>query len=783
MFSGCGKGMDGKETGNLPNQGNTSVGDNGQKPSSKSNANTSDNDLEDGGSATNAPDGGLEDGGSAKGESVGNPESSGNLTAENEKNPDVSVIEASTGIPDDTASDVQFELLTNYKEKSIPSVKEYGAGEDESYCNVLLNTKNQIEYYTQQKSEDGRHFFKYTLTENEAGSIWEREALIWCDSFGDEIGDGDDWVKVFAGEDGCDYAWYLGKDKNAHLVKRVENYSVEITGLDWTYTNFIEPAVLENGNIVSANLGRECSVYDPADGSLLERFRCGFYQSICVRANQIYIGDSQGSSVQHYDAEKKEFAEISAGFDTTIRTTVSGDDVYVCNMHGIYRAKASGGQFQKVLDAGTYHFANDSAILLKFFVIGDAFYVVYGESGCPIKKYFPAGADDVAEKFLKIYSLETNDVILDMISEFQEMYPEVEIVYETGERADGSVTTADRIRALNTRIFAGDGPDILLMDGLSVDSYLNKKLLVDLSPVLGDLKDELTENILSAYTMDEKIYMLPARFKVPMILACGPKEEQYDTLKALVEYSEEKGGVMRSDYTYENIFEMLYYNYPPEIISEGKTVNRDAILEFLELLKRLCVSEKAVESANWPTTYLNGLNPVMSFAKGEVDFEFITLTGRYALGEYPEAIRIRGGQMLPGGRRFFPNALIAINALSKQQELAGDFVRFAFSYEVQDRNVGNSGYSIHKTVLDECATLDMTQYTLGGGDFWLRDSGPEEYAKMIAYVRKVDKPFTVEGYLWDIMMDEAMGYLNGKKSLEASVDVVVERIQLYLYEQ
>ena len=217
---------------------------------------------------------------------------------------------------------------------------------------------------------------------------------------------------------------------------------------------------------------------------MIKRFQCGFYQSICIEGDQVYIGDLTGSSVQHYDAGKQEFAAtLEAGFDTTIRTAVSGDDVYVCNKNGtlpaqirtdnipvfqytglnkirispvksrnflicnkngIYRARKDGGSFTKVLEAGTYHFANDSAVLLKFFVMGDAFYVVYGEDGASIKKYYPAGEDEAADKTINIYSLKTNEVILDMISEFQNMYPDTEIVYETGEGAEGSITTADR---------------------------------------------------------------------------------------------------------------------------------------------------------------------------------------------------------------------------------------------------------------------------------------------------------------------------------------------------
>lgn len=362
----------------------------------------------------------------------------------------------------------------------------YGQGEEkEHYCNVLLNSENQIEYYTYSKDKDGRHFYKYTLIEEAGGDgdflespYWEREELFWCEGFGKEIGEGGDWVKIFTGEDGNDYAWYLGTDNNAHLVKRVEglsgeagtvtgngekDYYKEIAGLDWTYTNFIEPGVLENGNIICADLGRQCSIYNPEDGSLIKRFQCGFYQSICIEGDQVYIGDLTGSSVQHYDAGKQEFAAT--------------------------------------LEAGTYHFANDSAVLLKFFVMGEAFYVVYGEDGASIKKYYPAGEDEAADKTINIYSLKTNEVILDMISEFQNMYPDTEIVYETGEGAEGSITTADRIRALNARLLSGDGPDILLMDGLSSDSYISKGILADLSPMLGEAMGYLTDK----YSLSESV--------------------------------------------------------------------------------------------------------------------------------------------------------------------------------------------------------------------------------------------------------------------------------------
>ncbi len=128
-------------------------------------------------------------------------------------------------------------------------------------------------------------------------------------------------------------------------------------------------------------------------------------------------------------------------------------------------------------------------VLLKFFAVGDAFYIVYGEDRGIIKKYSPAGEGEGASSYLTVYSLKRNDLIIDMISEFQDQYPDIELIYETGEGADGSITMSDRIRALNARILAGDGPDVLLLDGLPVDSYIEKGILEDLTTVLGSEKE------------------------------------------------------------------------------------------------------------------------------------------------------------------------------------------------------------------------------------------------------------------------------------------------------
>ncbi len=693
-----------------------------------------------------------------------------------------------------------FEPLENYKESSILSVYTQD-NDNEYYCNALLNQDNEVEYYTVAKEEDGYYIWRYTLregvTKEEAegnpdfwvykkGAAWEREPVLWLEGIKAEIDQGR--VFYLRGEDKNEYAWYMASGEKSHLVKRNGDSYVEIPLSGWNITEQATVAVLANGNVVSADLGRECNVYNPENGSLLTSFRCGWYESICVRGNTIYISTHGGESVQRYDAEKQEFLPvIEAAFDNSVRIAQQEDDVYVCTPGGFYRAKETDTSFQKVLEAGTFHFAKDTGTLLKFFVIGDAFYIVYGEDNGCIKKYSPAEDGEVASKSLSIYSLTGNDIILDTISEFQNQYPDIELVYETGESGDGSISTADRIRALNARILAGDGPDMLLMDGLSAESYIEKGILEDMTPMLETVKGELMPKILSAYTMEDKVYMLPLRIRIPVFLTTGQGAELYSTLEALVQYSEREGRVTPEYQSYMDLLEILYYNYTPEIVAESGEVDRAAIGEFLGLVKRFCVSEQAVEQQMDRVAYLDGRPVGMLLKHNDADLGIIVVNGAYELGVNPAAVESRGGEIVGNNGIFFPNGLLGVNKLSQKKEIARLFVEFIFSYDIQKRHVLNEGYPIFLKILDEYSEWDFSDssYSSGAPDgtrVSLREFTQEESARMVQIVKEVNTPFSIDYSIWEIIRTVGEDYLKGNKDLDKSVEEIASRIQLYLYE-
>ena len=75
----------------------------------------------------------------------------------------------------------------------------------------------------------------------------------------------------------------------------------------------------------------------------------------------------------------------------------------------------------------------------------------------------------VPSERLKAYSLEESDTLRKAINVYQGAHPEVYVEYEIGMGENDSVTREDALKKLNTQIMAGEGPDLMILDGMPVD--------------------------------------------------------------------------------------------------------------------------------------------------------------------------------------------------------------------------------------------------------------------------------------------------------------------------
>ena len=124
---------------------------------------------------------------------------------------------------------------------------------------------------------------------------------------------------------------------------------------------------------------------------------------------------------------------------------------------------------------------------------------------------------------LRLYTLKENENLWQSAKLFMEKYPKYPVVIEVGISEEDGKTVSDAIRSLNTEIMAGNGPDIILMDGLPIEDYIEKGGLEDLSEHDGECERKIGGRIfLKTYfphmKKGRKVYAIPSRFSVPIII-------------------------------------------------------------------------------------------------------------------------------------------------------------------------------------------------------------------------------------------------------------------------
>ena len=143
----------------------------------------------------------------------------------------------------------------------------------------------------------------------------------------------------------------------------------------------------------------------------------------------------------------------------------------------------------------------------------DTFYVLgnRGETGAMLLHYtYDTEIPTVSDTQLTIYSLYESEDLPQMISQYQVAHPEVMVELEIGMTGEDGITVSDAIRALNTEILAGKGPDLICLDGFNLNTYQEKGLLADVSQILSQAEPTLTQ-VTRCYEQDGKIYAVSHR--------------------------------------------------------------------------------------------------------------------------------------------------------------------------------------------------------------------------------------------------------------------------------
>lgn len=515
-----------------------------------------------------------------------------------------------------------------------------------------------------------------------------------------------------------------------------------------------------------------------------------------------------------YDEDSLESAgtlESKAAEGTQYALCGDGENWYQFSESGIARMKAGNDIEENIMDGSSSAMGSPVNTLLGAQAGQDGeFYALYKQSDAgtySLEHYvYDEEIAAVPEHTLKVFGLEKSDTVQQAVTQFQKANPDVKVEYTTlGKDAD-EVTTDD-IRTLNTELLSGNGADVLMLDGLSLDSYIEKGILEDITDIAQEFADsgEYMDNFIeSAAASDGKIYGLPVKFSVPLMFGEDEAKqalEDMDSLKAYLEASPDSQVFCYSDPAY--VRDVLFLLYQDEIIGEDGRVDQEKLTELFEM--ESAIIKNMGEDGELPI-FVSGDDALQGqvSAFGEGGDGVGVLEKKDTVGTAD--VKSLAAMMMPYGVMreaktqadpvhglYNPQGIAGINHASGQKELAKEFVRFLLSEEIQDVPLYD-GFPVLTSALEAKAEeSEEGADSFAAGISVSDDSGSEsmltvgyptreETEDFIELCKTLDKPLVQNRIIWNFYTEEADNYLEGSVSADEAAKNIAQKVDTYLAE-
>lgn len=573
------------------------------------------------------------------------------------------------------------------------------------------------------------------------------------------------------------------------------------------YTTLLALHVAGNGDIVAQHQAAAVQ-YDGATGEPKHTFLTGFanYNSSSFLYDEVYAFVS-GNSVQQFDLSNGETLDpISLEEEDGSALFIPSRDgkaLYRCDGRGIYRLVKGGSLWERLLDGELTSLVLPSVRLQSLLEKEDGFLVLARSDGenLPLSYRFDETVPTVPEDEMVIYSLYENRTVRQAAGLMQRAHPELRVRYQVALEGESAQTVSDAVRALNTELLAGKGPDVLVLDALPIASYVEKGVLAELEEVLEPVRGELLPNITDAFRDGDSLQAVPTRFAVPQMWGKDAFIEAADSLEAAAGYiaSYHRENPESRALLYLAPSELIadfYYTCAPAFRAEDGSIRREEFKQFLSAMEQIAATgdgqeigqpyDASIRSFIWASDDGEGNQPEILCYLSQ-SMEDLAFPDAYASFIGGRKFALTAGQ---AEGVFVPEGILGINR-NGRQELAAEFVQLALSEPVQNCDF-EDGYSVRLDALRASAAYpyaegdDGRQYQIfvNGEEKWLQVFWPSEtfMEELLQTLSTLSVPSVLDPVLLEMLVDETREFFAGNKGLEETADAVIERTQAYLSE-
>lgn len=697
------------------------------------------------------------------------------------------------------------ELPKQAKDNTIIKMEQSEKGLPILYISEEENKKVSISSYTMQ--EDGE---------------WKKDSPEWLQDI--PLQDKDKFTDptitvngLFIDIQGNQYLYYEETEDDIGMsylcMTTDEKERAYITFDDWNkpekkdgkiyYERPTDVKVLSNGYVIACN-DTEVVIYDAKSqetktsfpiesysfGSTISTDKNVYMAKIDYSTGYVIGVESMNAADYSKDRKEYEYEGSEQSFEAKLSINEDGD-IILLDRGGIQVLKAGTSLWNTVVMGDGNTMSVPSAYAMDMYQTKEEdYYVLYnkGEYGYCLAKYQYDQDAPLPSKKIIVYTLRKNHIILDAAKQFNQEHQDVTITVRQGMSYTDTRPVSDFIKAFNTELLAGNGPDIIVTDGLPVDAYINKSILLDIKDIVQPMIDsgEVLDKVMESYSTNGNMYTVATRIKPLIMVGSSDVVDSANTFDGLVEASKQ---TWDKSLLGEYIPASIIADYMPTeldtIIEENegkKAINKTKLKEFLVKAQTLYNNIDGVEE--YSESYYGSL----LYLPDSMKVKLVQVSALTDIQDIMAALNyIKSGTIASYSNAYKGVGEVGINSNTKYPEICKEFIQFLLSERIQA--ISNpDGISVNNKVLNEFIDKeDGEEVTIIGGPEIYNDMeipwlSKKDREKIVGICRSVDHRVINDERVMEVVKNQFMEAILNGTSMEACADKIANELNLYFLE-
>ena len=607
------------------------------------------------------------------------------------------------------------------------------------------------------------------------------------------------------------YFYGYDENKDYHILSTNQDtpalLSTELSGLSAKDgAARIDKVVFHNNGSILVSI-QDKAILFTEDGVILHEFAQDYNDG--TTRESAFLSDTAYVTVLNqklvsYSLKDGEMRELNSNQNVDIWSCIFTDkpgSVYIANMDGLYHINDNSTIVEKVIEGNLNSMSLQSDLIRKFFETNqDTYYCVMNNlvnDNISFLKYtYNPDLSTLPQDTITVYSLNDSPTLRQSAAFMQRQNPNIRVDIRIAMGVEYESLSEDIIRSLNAELLNGKGADVLVLDGLPKDAYMEKGVLLNLQELFLEIQEEsaILPNIMQNYVDSQgDIYYLPVRFKMPVVFGEKDAVEMLSQM-ALTETKENAIPILAAD-NYGNL-ERLILNicYKQVFTSGNNELSEESLKTYLKCVKTLGEKIQAkvefapeemelLEVDNYFSKIGNRRNNAVAFAQHKTQIGFESIGSLQDSILTLAALKEKQLEMETIDGIFYPELVVGINRNTKNQELAKEFLKVLYSGSVQNQDLSDGFAVLESSVLhwenvERDTKMVISDYD---GSTILSASWPEKEnrIKIIEMIKLLKTPMDIDPTIMSIITKYSRSYYDGIQDLDTTVNQITNKVSLY----